>query len=154
MGSNITGIYDALVAMSVTVSNKTPTVYGITGLPNTVATADLPVRIVEILGSNAMEGEGLPRTIGANPQISANWMLSDLLLWLPQAQGAGVKQVAQTLVEYSGLYIDAARAIRAITSNASIMSVSPVAGVYEYPLNSGILYYGVAVKVKVKEIIA
>lgn len=161
MSSAIGAIYTAIEAMSVLAGEKTPTVYGLTGLPNTVASANLPCRILLDL-ANAGEGQSM-EFFSINSGISGggaqyvDWQLSDLLLYLPQAQGLGVKQVAVALVDYTGAYVDACRSNRGLvntaTNEANVTGLRVAPGIYEYPVSSGNFYWGCMATLTIREII-
>lgn len=152
MSSQIEGIYNALVAMSITVDTKTPSVYGLTGLPNQVASADLPCRLILALGANAVAGSSTDfYTLGGHQNVV--WTMSDLLLWLPAAQGQGVKQVAGALVRYAGKYVDAVKGKWFMVSGADVEDCKVEPGMYEYPVGSGNFYYGCLSRLTIRELV-
>ena len=158
MTSVIGSIYTAIESMSILVDGSAPKVYGLTGLPNTVASAMLPCRILLDL-ANAGEGQSMDffsinTGIGGGGNQYVDWQLSDLMLMLPQAQGIGVKQVATTLVEYTGAYIDAARDNRAIVPTANITGLRVSPGIYQYPAEGGVSYWGCMATLTIREIIS
>lgn len=149
----ISAIYTALQALSITVGSKTPTVYGLTGIPNSVVTAQLPCRILEIFDNRLQTVQAKPSTItgSVQPNLEVTWAISDLLLWTPEAQGRGIVDVASNLVAYCGLYLDMIRAHVQIVSTAIIEDCKPIPGIYEYPMGSGMLYFGVLSVLSIKE---
>ena len=157
MASAISAIYTAVEAMAVTVSGITPRVYGLTGLPGSVAAADLPARIILDL-ANASEGQTM-QFFTVNSGISGggaqyvDWQINDLLLWKPEALGRGVKDVATDLIAYCGKYIDAVRTNRNIGTAATFTGLRVSPGVYEYPASSGVFYWGVMASSTIREII-
>lgn len=161
MTSEISAIYTAIENMTVTVNNATPIVYGLTGIPNSLANANLPCRILLDL-ANAGEGQTMDfRTVGSGinggGKQYVDWQFNDLMLYLPLALGTGNKQVTSVLVAYLGAYIDAARANRELVntanSSASITGLKVTPGVYEYPSGSGSQYWGCMTAITVREII-
>lgn len=162
MTSAIVDIYSAIEGIEVLVDGAAPFVYGLTGIPNTVASADLPVRVLLDL-ANAGEGQSMQfhtvnSGIGGGGAQYIDWQISDLMLLLPEAQGLGVKQVAETLVAYTGAYVDAVRDNRELVDEAlnsasfTALRVSP--GIYEYPAESGNRYWGVMATSTIREIIS
>lgn len=161
MTSEISTIYTAIEDMSILVNGVMPNVYGLTGIPNSLPSANLPARILLDL-ANAGEGQTMEfRTVGSGinggGKQYVDWQFNDLMLYLPIAQGVGNKQVASALVAYLGAYIDAARANRELANtangSASITGLKVTPGVYEYPSGSGSQYWGVMAMVTVREII-
>ena len=162
MTSVILDIYDAVSAMTVLVGGESPTVYGLTGIPNGVANADLPCRILLDL-ANGGEGQSMQfhtvnSGIGGGGAQYVDWSIRDLMLLKPQGLGVGNREVAATLVAYTGAYVDAARANRNLiatdTNEASFTELSVSPGVYEYPVESGIFHWGVMATSTIREIIS
>lgn len=157
MASQISAIYTAFENMTITVSSVTPRVYGLTGLPNSIAAADLPARVLLDL-ANAAEGQSMEfftvnSGIGGGGAQYVDWQMNDLLLWMPEAHGRGVKDVATALIAYCGKYIDTVRNSRNIVSSASFTGLRVSPGVYEYPAGSGQMYWGVMATSTIREII-
>lgn len=162
MTSAIVAIYTAIEDMTVLVGTKTPEVYGLTGIPNTIASANLPCRVLLDL-ANAGEGETMQfhtinSGIGGGGAQYIDWQVGDLMLMLPEGQGIGNKQVAQTLVAYTGAYIDAVRNARDLVdsddNSASFTALRVSPGIYEYPAESGNRYWGVMASATIREIIS
>jgi hypothetical protein len=157
--SQILAIYTAIQALSITVNPGappvavTPTVFGLTGTPDSVETAHLPCRILEIFDNRLQTVQARHSTISGTvtPNMEVIWTISDLMLWCPEAQGRGVIDVAYTLVEYCGKYIDVVRSHEAIIASASIEDCKPIPGIFEYPTESGNFYFGVWSTLSVKE---
>jgi hypothetical protein len=152
MSNQINAIFSALEAMSVQVDGNAPAVYGLTGLPNTVASANLPARILEIMDNAAEMSAGTHRTLSSTPGMAINWVLTDLLLYLPTAQGQGLVQVASSLVTYCGKYIDAIQVNEALIATASVIGLKVVPGRFEYPSDSGTFYFGAVATLTIKEL--
>lgn len=151
--SALVAIYSAIAAMSITVGTETPAVYGLASVPNKLETAQLPCRRLEIF-DNRMETITAKHTTlsgSATPNMHVTWAISDLLIWKPEAQGRGVRDVDEQLISYCAKYIDAVRVNEAITSNASIEDCRPLPGLYPYPASSDIFYFGVLVILSIKE---
>lgn len=152
MPSAIDSIYTAIKNISVTVGSVTPTAYGLTGLPNQIASADLPARLILAVGGALATGQQAVQFYTLSDyKYGAKWQINDLMLWIPQEQGRGVAQVAQSLVQYAGAYLDAVRTNRDLTALASIEDMRAEPGLYEYPQGSGITYFGCMATVTVQE---
>ena len=152
--SEITSIYDALEAKSVTTTNgKTPDVYDLGELKNSIHTSDLPVRLLLPVGDDTRgEGrEGAFISIGTTMVI--NWVVNDLMLWQPLGQGEGLKEYAPELVDYCGKYLDMTRTFKCPTTNSSLEGVYLSPGIYEWPMGSGVMYAGVLCQLTIKEVL-
>ena len=149
--SVISDVYTALAAKSVTTtSGKTPTVYDLDELLESVNTANLPCRLLLPLGDNAGEGrEGQFINIGST--IVITWQVNDLMLWQASEQGLGLRQFAPQLVDYCGKYIDAMRTFKCPVANTSLESVYVVPGEYEWPRGSQRYFAGVLCQLQIKE---
>lgn len=151
--SDILAAYEALGSMTISVSGRTPDIYFFTEQPNAAETANLPLRLLEVVGSNAEMSDLVYGTIGSAPQVDTTWRISDLLLWMPQAQGTGVRDVARLLVDYCGKYVETARMNRDLTEQISIASLQVTPGTFRYPADGERVYYGVRAVMGLKELI-
>lgn len=147
MGSVISTIYANIKALAITAGGQTPQVFGLANVPNSLASAELPCRILTALQGNFEGQEMRSETIsGDNPatgnQQNIIWQITDLLLWLPQGQGRGPRDVTAELVEYAAAYVDIVRANRLIGTRATVENLSPQVGIYEYPQQGSTPYYG------------
>jgi hypothetical protein len=149
--SQITSIYDALEAITVTTtSGSTPMVYNLSDLPKNADTARLPARLLLPVGNNPGEGrEGSFIAIGATMTIT--WQISDLMLWQATEQGRGLPEFAPELVDYCGEYMDAMRTFKCPTSNSALERVTVTPGIYEWPSMSGKYYSGVLCQLEILE---
>ena len=154
MASQITNIYNALDAVTITVGSVTPTSYDLDELPESIHTAQLPCRLLLPVGNdNAGEGrDGEFIAIGTG--ITINWTIKDLLLWQVSEQGRGLSEFAPKLVEYCGKYADAMRSFKCPYANSALESFSMMPGMYEYPAGSGNWYAGVMCYLQIKEVIS
>lgn len=157
MSSVISTIYANIKALAITAGGQTPQVFGLADVPNSLASAELPCRILTALQGNFEGQEMRFETISGNSpatgnQQNINWQIIDLLLWLPQAQGRGPRDVTAELVEYAGAYLDIVRPNRLIGTRASVENLSIDIGIYEYPSNSGNFYYGGRAAWTIKEL--
>ena len=163
MTSNVSGIFSALDAAPITFTfrnqQKTPTIKTLSELPNTInGAADLPMRLLLSM-DGVGEGQSIKFTTlnsgtegGGNLEVQ--WQVTDLMLLIPQAQGSGFKDVADTLVSYMGKYVDMVRNKRNLTEGISITNVRLSAGTYMFPGEGGTLYFGVQAILDLLEIVS
>lgn len=149
--SAINNIYSALAAIEVTTtSGKTPKVYNLSSLLESIHTANLPCRLLLPLGDNPGEGrEGQFINIGTTMTIT--WQINDLMLWQASEQGLGLRQFAPELVDYCGKYIDAMRTFRCPVANTALESVYILPGEFEWPRGGGRYFAGVLSQLQIKE---
>jgi hypothetical protein len=127
--SSITSIYAALAAVTVTTtSGKTPTVYDLDELPESISTAILPARLLIPVGSNPGEGR-MAEFYAIGTQMTVNWQVNDLMLWQASEQGRGLQEFAPELVDYCGKYLDAMRAFRCPVSDTALTSLDMIPGI-------------------------
>lgn len=152
--SVITNIYAALDAKSVsTTSGKTPTVYDLGELPESITTAQLPCRLLLPVGTVPGEGrEGEFIAIGTGMTIV--WQITDLMLWQASEQGLGLREFAPELVDYCGKYLDAMRTFKCPYQNSALERVSMIPGEYEWPRGSGRFYAGVLCQLTIREVVS
>jgi hypothetical protein len=149
--SSITSIYAALAAVTVTTtSGKTPTVYDLDELPESISTAILPARLLIPVGSNPGEGR-MAEFYAIGTQMTVNWQVNDLMLWQASEQGRGLQEFAPELVDYCGKYLDAMRAFRCPVSDTALTSLDMIPGIYEWPVSSGSFYSGVLCQLTIQE---
>lgn len=153
MGSNLVAIYTAIEALSISVGSDTPDVFGLADMPNSIATAQLPCRLLEVFDNHMETTMAVHHTISgtSTPHMHVTWSISDLLLWKPEAQGRGVRDVNTSLITYCQNYIDAVASHEAITATASIEDCKPLPGLFPYPAQSDNFYFGVLVTLTIKE---
>jgi hypothetical protein len=147
--SNLRTIYTALANVPVALNGSVVTALDVDKLPETVAAANLPLRLIMPLGTRpdarAMTFESL------NGVSTAEWRITDLFLLQTTAQRK-LEQVAPDLANYMAAYVTALSKARAL-AGALIENVSVTAGVYVYPAQSNATYFGVEATVTVREIV-
>ena len=109
--SQISGIYDAIVGISLTGVN----VRGIDDIKLKVRSGDLPMRM--LIPSTSGEGDFV--AIGDLTRLI--WTIRDLCLWAPLSAGAGVGDSSEDMVAYINEYITAIKALRNPTSQSNII---------------------------------
>lgn len=162
MSSAILSIYDALDATSVTVTkaNGTTTTAAVRDadeLPNSLTTADLPVRLLwasdPFGGDNAASSTVFHGQSGSG-YYNLTWTITDMLYYVPIAQGLGVKSVHKNLIAYIADYMDMlsdSTRFAITTGDAQVRDVRADVSVMEYPLGSGAWYWGVRATLTVDE---
>ena len=153
--SQIAAIYSALAAMTVTVGSITPVVYGPASLPKTLDTVQTPCRVLDpSYGPDAARF----RFIGhGDSTADVYWTITDLLLWRAQGQGIGPLTVAGDLTAYTGAYLEAARAKRALVAGESVewQAVDPqISFGLEWPIGTGRYFYGVVMTLTILEVLS
>ena len=146
MASQIDAIIDALEAMAVT---GVTTVYRGSTLKNSVEVADLPCRIISVIGmqSNRLQS----RTFQSGHVMQTEWTLVDVALLRGAGMGIGLKDIAPSMETYLGHYHDALRTL--IGATWSVTGASLRSQVLEWPQASGRYYDAVTVTLTVSEII-
>jgi len=139
-------IFDALAAMTVTASGKTPTAYP----PQTagaISSAQIPARIIMPFGEYGAftQVENLAANSG---DAEITWRLSDICLWEAAGLSRGLNDVTPALVAYAEAYMSAARGARDIAPGCVIRSVSITLKPHTY---NGISYWAVACDLTITE---
>lgn len=144
MSSQIVAIYDALAATTITVDNKAIRVKDADELPNSLSSADLPVRLLtpfsEFLPENAATQNLLFDSSTMVQRI--DWSLADIMFWRPVAQGVGVKAVAGLALVYMRQYFAMWSAL-SVPGTVEARLRMQASAALEYPQFSGNYYYGV-----------
>lgn len=152
--SQITAVYAAIAGMTVTTTGgKTPTVYNLSSLMNSVETAHLPCRLMLPIGNNPGDGrEGQYIAIGTT--MTVDWQINDLMLWQTSQQGLGLQEFAPQLIDYCGKYMDAIRSVgKAPASNCTLTSISLTPGEYNWPAGSDKWFSGVLCQLTIHEVL-
>ena len=151
MTSKIDAIYDALAAVAITLDSKTIAVKDADELPNSVAAANLPVRLLtplEAFGDNAgVRSSIIGTTAGSQPTV-AFWTILDLMLWAPVVSNVGVKAHGKIMVNYCAAYLDA---MKLIANSYNLVSVSVAPSIIRYPEGSNRWFYGARATIEIKE---
>ena len=150
--SALNAIYAALEDKTVTTtSGKTPVIYGLAELPESIATAHLPCRLLLPVGGTPGEGRDM-NFIAIGTGVTIIWQLTDLMLWQASEQGIGLREFAPEIVDYAGKYLDMLRTFRCPYANTALESASMTPGEYEWPRGSGRFYAGVLCQLNIKEV--
>jgi hypothetical protein len=145
--SALLAIYDALAAMQVPVNAVIVPVKKPTELPESVAAASTPIRLLMPMGTRP--GSTAIAALTMQGAAGAEWRIADLLLLKP-AQAGRLDQAAGVLVQYMQDYASALMRQRAL-AGAFIQSAGVEAGIFEYPAQSNVKWFGVEATLTVKE---
>lgn len=152
MSSNILTIYDQIAATSITVNGTAVTVKDADQLPNRVASADLPIRLITPISGFGVEGAQTDSVWagGSGSTVrQVEWQIFDVMLWKPIALDVGVKAWAKELLAYSREYFDMLEDLT--LTGAVYLDANLTHSVIEYPLLSGVFYAGVRATLTIRE---
>lgn len=153
MTSAIEDIYDALAETSITVNGKKVSVRNADELPNSVASAILPLRMLTVINTNGTELRMRSDTIGgygySQPTV-VFWQMSDVLLWRKVASDVGIKAHGKELAAYAAQYIDMLEAFVAL-NHYQVTSLDARAQPYNYPEGSSDWFYAFVMTLEIKE---
>jgi len=148
MGSQLTTIVDAVVAMSIT--GYTMSVLRGSTLKDQVDDADIPVRIVNAIGLSSARTR--TTTLGGSGHVmQAEWTIQDVALLRSAGLGIGLSDIAGSVEGYLAAYHNALRTLIAPTwvlSGASLRAT-----ILEWPQASGRYYDAVSATLTITEII-
>ena len=148
MGSQLTTIVDAVVAMSIT--GYTMSVLRGSTLKDQVDDADIPVRIVNAIGLSSARTR--TTTLGGSGHVmQAEWTIQDVALLRSAGLGIGLSDIADSVEGYLAAYHNALRTLIAPTwvlSGASLRAT-----ILEWPQASGRYYDAVSATLTITEII-
>lgn len=157
--SILSTIYSQLAAMTVSYTDRTgasatPTVYSLATIPAHVETAQLPCRILLPIGQGG--GTNNLRVLNGSGVV-ASWSITDLFLLCPEAQQEGLYIQAPVLISYAGAWARAIgqqyRFLSAPSTETRTITAAILPGMWEYPTQSGVFYYGVKCDLAVEELI-
>lgn len=122
MGSNLSGIFDALEAISIDFSYSGQSYsIGAEDWEKPRASINLfPTRILAPLSTNP---DGNVNKIAIGKRGSAEWMLADVLLWRDLTSGRGIETDYPLLVHYMQTYTNTMLGNRLLNSSATITDV-------------------------------
>lgn len=142
-------IFDAVKALSVSHDGSTVLAYNIDALPNSLPSADLPIRLLdggdlEDLGWLALGDVTTSRAI-------LRWVVIDTFYLKPVTQGETTGDAAGDLVTYASAYLTQLQSIKKPTTTSEILEAKGKIGVEEYPIGSGAFYYVYKFELKIQE---
>lgn len=149
--SDLSGIYDALEAMNVTLNAAVVQVFNYDALPDSIQTAQLPCRLLHPLGEQPL-GSTTPFTL-AGTGLQFGWTLFDLFLLRPVGQGIGLKDAAPDIVNYMEAYATALKAnVKLVGHTVTITGGTFDPAIFAYPRGGAAIYFGVMVSLKITEL--
>jgi hypothetical protein len=152
-------IYDDLEAMTVTYTDKSgtpinPNCFNLDEIPASINTAQLPCRILLPVGQGQSGSPNIKILKGAG--VSAAWQVTDLFLLETAARDIGIYIQAPVLMHYAVAYAESLGVAFQFKHGWNVESLTISAGVtpgmYEYPSQSGVWFYGVKCDVIIEEI--
>lgn len=153
--SQIEAIITAIAGISVTADSITPTVYYGDTLKQGGDNAPMRVILPSDVDSDT---RGVKfGNLNTGTFVTVVWNISDLFLFKNVSTGSGLAEAANTLIRYAGAYAAALvghQNVIANSRNVGIEGVGISIGAYQFPVGSGIYYYGVETRYQIREIIA
>ncbi len=148
MGSQLPTILDDIAAMTIT-GYAMNVLVGAT-LRGSVETADIPVRILNVIGIDSASARTV--TLGGSGHLMrTSWTITDVMLYRPAGLGLGLSDIALGMTGYLAAYH---QAVRGLASAAyKITDLRLRAQVLEYPTGSQKIYDGVTATFTVTDII-
>lgn len=151
--SALRDIYRAIEQTNVLLPDGTPVrVRGLDNLATQVTRANLPLRLLLPVGSNA-NGRNLSIITADGGGRSAVWTIPEIALLRPVSAGQGLEEAAGELVDYVTAYEAAILARRTAFTGFIINNIAIDTGELEWPRESGSWYFGVSVTLTVTELI-
>jgi hypothetical protein len=147
--SNLLAIYDALAALPLTFDGQPLPVYLPDDLPSAIHNAHLPARL--LLSGRSTVQSMTPLTM-SGARSAVLWLVTDLFLFAPIAQGRAVGDAASALARYESAYLSTLRPRLLLTPNAVITQVLAQAGAFAYPDGSSTRFSGVEARLLVREV--
>lgn len=145
-------IYKAIEETSIDLGGKTVRCRGLDGLKSQVPRAALPLRLLLPVGSNA-NGRNLSIISADHSGRSAVWVIPELALIAPMAQGQGLEEYAGDLVDYVVALEQAINDRRVEFNGFLINQIATDTGMFEWPAESNSWYFGVRTNYTVTELI-
>ena len=149
MASQIETILDDIAAWTPSYAGKTPKVWNIDDI-QTDATLGLPKRVL-LVPETAADPFAF---VALGKRATIVWAITDRLYMAPAAETGGFERYNGEMIRYVVNYINAAQNDRGLAnSQAHVVNITSEHGVYDWPIGSGQLYYGVDLVIEVQEVI-
>lgn len=154
--SKIVELYAAFEGTSITLSltsfnNVTVNARGLSRLPDSLSTAQLPTRVLLPFG-----GQTGTNRLEIPPQEygKVRWQITDLMLWRPVAQDIGMRSAGLPLVQYQAAYCNLLLSLNSEIEDDFLVEACDITpGIFEYPTGSGTWYFGVECVATVQELL-
>ena len=155
MASQIATIYDTLAAKSLTVSSTAVTAKDADQIPNSLNTADLPVRILTpllVFGGDVLASGSIWGASSGSAVSQTLWTINDVMYWRPVHDSVGVRAHAKILVAYASAYLDMLKTDTSLAALGVVNLTHTIStNVLNYPRGSGNWYYGVTCTLVITE---
>ncbi len=159
--SNIRALYTALAALDLDFANEASgttsvAAYDLDELKSGYEKPDLPARILLPMEEYGAANAGVDELMNAGSSGvggEMRWNVIDLYLHVRSGQGRGLLDVLPDLVRYAGNYVETLLDNRAPAAGLDLQALTPVIGVYEFPVGSEAQYLGVEVQLTFRELI-
>lgn len=137
----------AVGAFALTIDGVTPSVSLASEAKLTLQAAHLPIRLlIPVLGNDAQLS---PLTIGGNGlAVTAQYSITDLLLWRLVGQGTNMTQDHSPLLQYVDQWVGVLAQNRSLTTGASLEVVSIAPGIFSFDRKD---YLGCEVRLRMTE---
>lgn len=150
--SKLREIYKAIEETPIDLNGATVRCRGLDGLKTQIPRASLPLRLLLPVGSNA-NGRNLSIISADHSGRSAVWVIPELALIAPMAQGQGLEEYAGDLVDYV-VALEQAILDRRVEFNGFLISqMATDTGLFEWPAGGDSWYFGVRTNYTVTELI-
>ena len=160
--SNIRALFTLLAALPVTYEDYAGNTKTITGLDLTqirgdITAAELPVRVIEMIGKVSASTDSALVIGGQCPSHEVTWTLTDSMFLRPVGVNGDLQTTSVDLIEYMDAYVSMLPAINTeLAENIPTMTLESLGidppNVYAYPLLGRSEYFGVVAKLTFKEI--
>lgn len=159
--SNIRALYTALAALNLDYTDEAAgttivTAYDLDELKNNYENPDLPARVLLPMEEYNASNAGVEELMNAGQSGVGGemlWNITDLYLHSRTGQGTGLMDVLPDLVRYAGNYVEVLLDNRSPAAGLDLQTLTPVVGVYEFPVDSAVSYLGVEVQLVYRELI-
>lgn len=152
--SKLREAYKAIEGTSIQLNGDTVRCRGLDNFQTVVNPANLPLRLLLPVGSNA-NGRNLSIISADHSGRAATWLIPELALLAPMTAGQGLEEYAGLLVDYVVAYEQAILDRRVDFANEGFLinNMALDTGLYEWPAESGKWYFGVRANLTVQELI-
>jgi hypothetical protein len=159
--SNIRALYTALAGLDMSFApeaggSTSVAAYDLDDLKGRYEKPDLPARVLLPMEEYNAASPGVPELMNAGSTGvggELSWNVIDLYLHARTGQGRGLLDYLPDLVRYAGNYIEVMLDTRAPTVGIELMSLTPLIGVYEFPVGGERHYLGVECQLTFRELI-
>ena len=146
--SRILDILAAIAGLAPAVDGVTPAVWEPDDLHVSAESADLPVRVISPFDE---AGGAMVAFTSAAGNRTAEWTISDILLWRETGMGRGPADVGLTLPQYIAAYLEELDTLR--HPQYRVINATMRAGAVIWPAGTDRQYDGVRVTLTIRELL-